>query len=102
MQAFKRPRFLLDLAGELSWLKNKAGADVAERWYQELLNAIEQLERQPYLGRKRSDLKPAGIRSWRIKQFPRWLLFYTVEGENLILLRVRYGMMDLLKIFETE
>jgi hypothetical protein len=29
----KRPRFLLDLAEELTWLKDKAGAEVAERWY---------------------------------------------------------------------
>jgi hypothetical protein len=29
----KRLRFLLDLAEELTWLKDNAGADVAERWY---------------------------------------------------------------------
>jgi plasmid stabilization system protein ParE len=98
MQTLKRPQFLLDLAGELTWLKNQAGADVAERWYQELLATIEDLERHPHLGRKRPDLKPEGIRSWRIKQFPRWLIFYTAEDENLILLRVRYGMMDIARI----
>ena len=32
MAARKRPRFLLDLAEELTWLNQKAGAQVAERW----------------------------------------------------------------------
>ncbi len=75
MRICKRPRYLLDLAEELEWLKDKAGAKVAERWYQELLAAMEELKRHPQLGRQRSDLKPEGIRSWRIKRFPRWLIF---------------------------
>ena len=95
MQTLKRPRFLSDLAWELNWLKNKAGAEVAERWYQELTATIEELKQHPHLGRKRPDLKPEGVRSWRIKRFPRWLIFYMAEDENLILLRVRYGMMDI-------
>ena len=98
MQTLKRPRFLLDLAWELNWLKNKAGAEVAERWYQELTATIEELKQHPHLGRKRPDLKPEGIRSWRIKRFPRWLIFYMAEDENLILLRVRYGMMDISRL----
>ena len=32
MQVLKRPQFLQDLADELTWLMEKAGADVAERW----------------------------------------------------------------------
>jgi len=32
VNATKRPRFLLDLAEELTWLNDKAGAEVAERW----------------------------------------------------------------------
>jgi plasmid stabilization system protein ParE len=102
MQILKRPQFLLDLAGELNWLKDKAGADVAERWYQGLLDTIEELKQHPHLGRKRPDLKPADIRSWRVKRFPRWLVFYRADGESLIFLRVRYGMMDLPKSFETK
>ena len=48
MQILKRPQFLLDLAGELNWLKDKAGADVAERWYQGLLDTIEELKQHPH------------------------------------------------------
>jgi plasmid stabilization system protein ParE len=96
MRVVKRPRFLLDLAEELAWLNQRAGPEVAERWYRSLLATIEDLKRHPHLGRERQGLKPRGIRSWRLKHFPRWLIFYSVrEKRTLVFLRVRYGMMNL-------
>jgi plasmid stabilization system protein ParE len=99
MQVLKRPQFLLDLAAELTWLKDKAGAGVAERWYQALCATVEDLKRDPHLGRERLDLTPKGIRSWHIKRFPRWLIFYTLRQDGaLVLLRVRSGTMNLLAL----
>jgi plasmid stabilization system protein ParE len=94
-RALKRPRFLLDLAEELTWLNEHAGPEVAERWYQSLKETIQFLEQHPLIGRPRKDLTPAGIRSWRVKNFPRWLLFYTVRDGQVVLLRVRSGTMNL-------
>jgi plasmid stabilization system protein ParE len=97
MRVLKRPRFLLDLAEELTWLNEKAGPNVAESWYEALIDTIQLLQQHPLLGRERKDLAPNGIRSWRLSGFPRWLLFYTVDqAGNLVLLRVRQGTMDLL------
>lgn len=79
MRAFKRPRFLLDLAEELTWLNDRAGAETAERWYQALTETIHFLVQHPLIGRPRRDLHPEGVRSWRLKHFPRWLIFYTVR-----------------------
>ena len=96
MRILRRPRFLLDLAEELTWLNEKAGPEIAEAWYEALNATLRQLQRHPHLGRLRKDLSPAGIRSWRISDFPRWLIFYGIEGErNLILYRVRQGTMNL-------
>lgn len=96
MNAAKRPRFLLDLAEELYWLKDKAGADVAERWYAALLVTIQFIEKNPLVGRERKDLTPAGIRSWRVRGFPRWLIFYAVTGKKeIVFYRVRSGTMNL-------
>ena len=95
-RVFRRPLFLLDLAEELTWLREKAGADVAEGWYQSLKGTIQLLQRNPFLGRPRKDLSPPGIRSWRISGFPRWLLFYGVDRQKgVILYRVRQGTMNL-------
>jgi plasmid stabilization system protein ParE len=92
----KRPRFLLDLAEELYWLKDKAGAEVAERWYDALVATVQFIEKNPFVGRERKDLSPAGIRSWRVRGFPRWLIFYAVTPKKAVVFyRVRSGTMNL-------
>jgi plasmid stabilization system protein ParE len=92
----KRPRFLLDLAGELTWLKDKAGAEVAEKWYDALLVTVQFIGKNPFVGRERKDLTPAGIRSWRVRGFPRWLIFYAVTSKKAVVFyRVRSGTMNL-------
>jgi plasmid stabilization system protein ParE len=96
VSAAKRPCFLLDLADELIWLNDKAGAEVAERWYAALLATIEFIEQNPHIGRGRKDLSPAGIRSWRVSGFPRWLIFYAITREKeIVFYRVRSGTMNL-------
>jgi plasmid stabilization system protein ParE len=96
VNAAKRPRFLLDLAEELTWLNDKAGAEVAERWYDALLVTIQFIEKNPLVGRERKDLTPAGIRSWRVRGFPRWLIFYAVTTQKeVVFYRVRSGTMNL-------
>jgi plasmid stabilization system protein ParE len=92
----KRPQFLLDFAEELHWLKDHADAGVAERWYYSLQDTIAFLQKHPLAGRERADLKPAGIRSWKISEFPRWLIFYQVKNDReIVFLRVRAGNMNL-------
>lgn len=41
MSALRRPRFLFDVAEELTWLKDHAGVEVAERWYEALWSTIQ-------------------------------------------------------------
>jgi plasmid stabilization system protein ParE len=92
----KRPQFLLDLAEELVWLNDNAGAGVAERWYQSLQNTVIFLQEHPLVGRERADLAPTGIRSWKISHFTRWLIFYQVKNDHeIVFLRVRAGNMNL-------
>lgn len=95
MELKSRPRFYLDVAEEVEYLTRRADAETAARWHAALDQTIKQLLRHPHLGRERVDLKPLGIRSWRVNHFRRWLVFYEVHENSLVLLRVRYGMMDL-------
>ncbi len=96
MEIYKRPQFLRDVAEELIWLLEKAGAEVAESWHDAVWMTVEELAKHPFIGRERKDLSVRGIRSWRVTKFPRWLIFYAVEGDQrIVLLRVRQGAMDL-------
>lgn len=95
MHLVTRPRFYLDVAEEVEYLATKAGSETALRWKKCLNDTIAGLLLHPHLGRLRSDLQPSGIRSWRVERFSRWLIFYATKEDALVLLRVRYGMMDL-------
>lgn len=95
MQLSARPQFYFDVAEEVEYLATKAGAETALRWQESLNDTVANLLAHPLLGRPRTDLQPPGIRSWRVEKFRRWLIFYAVREDTLVLLRVRYGMMDL-------
>ena len=95
MELTIRPRFYLDIEEEVENLARRATPDTAVRWHNAVERTIRQLSLHPRIGRERLDLKPSGIRSWRVDRFRRWLIFYRICDRKLILLRVRYGMMDL-------
>jgi plasmid stabilization system protein ParE len=95
MKLVIRPQFYLDLQQEIENLAERAGAATAVRWHGAVERTVNQLTRHPYMGRCRADVNFANVRSWRVEQFRRWLIFYQVREDILVLLRVRYGMMDL-------
>jgi len=94
MELVTRPQFYIDIGEEVEYLASKADPEIATRSHRALDQTIEQVLRQPYIGRARPDLQPSGIRSWRVNHYRRWLIFYALRDDKL-LLRVRHGMMDL-------
>jgi plasmid stabilization system protein ParE len=97
MSVYVRPSFYYDVAREELWLLRRAGAETADLWHEALWDTIHFLQKNPFIGRQRGDLEHKNIRSWRVKHFERWLIFYEVrESEDaLILYRVVSGTMDL-------
>jgi plasmid stabilization system protein ParE len=95
MQLVVRPKFYDDIVDESAWLVENAGAEIAHRWHEAVWQTLAELDKFPFLGRERRDLTPLGTRSWRVNQFARWLIFYTVRDDTLVFLRVRHGMMNL-------
>lgn len=98
MNTLIRPLFYQDVADEVAWLAENAGPEIAGRWAEAVWNTVSALELQPHLGRARTDLPFPGVRSWRVNDFGRWLIFYGVRETVLILYRVRHGAMNLLKL----
>jgi toxin ParE1/3/4 len=101
MKLNKRPIFLADVAECADYLCTEAGEDVAQRWKQALDRTLSLLGKFPELGRLRRDLPYPGVRSFFLKEFPRYLIFYRIEQHSLDLLRIRHGMMHLPGLFET-
>jgi plasmid stabilization system protein ParE len=100
MKVVKRPLFLLDVAECADYLFTEAGEEVAPRWKDSLEKTIALLVKFPELGRIRHDLPFPGVRTFFLKEFPRYLIFYRLERDVLDLLRVRHGMMHLPGLFE--
>ena len=91
--------FEADFAELVAYFHDNAGSDLSVRVENEICRLIELLLQHPELGRLRRDLKPSGIRSFGVPDFRNYLLFYQINGGELILLRIRYGGMDLPAIF---
>lgn len=67
----------------------------AARFVASFKATVDQLARMPGLGRLRHDLGPPDTRSWRVRGFGKYLIFYEVLPDHLRLLRVLHGTRDL-------
>ena len=79
MKVLKRPVFLLDVADCADYLFTEAGEDVARRWKESLDGTIALIAKYPEIGRLRHDLPFPGVRTFFIREFPRYLVFYRLE-----------------------
>ncbi len=87
--------FEADFAELVAYFHDNSGSDLSVRFENQICELIELLMQHPELGRLRMDLKPDGIRSFGVPDFRNYLLFYQIKGEDLVMLRLRYGGMDL-------
>lgn len=93
-----RPQFYLDVAEEVAYLAEHAGAEIAVRWAESVWATVTELKKFPHLGRLRPDLPFPSVRSWRVSGFGRWLIFYGVREATLVFYRVRHSAINLLKL----
>ncbi|MGA3267064.1 MAG: type II toxin-antitoxin system RelE/ParE family toxin [Verrucomicrobiota bacterium] len=93
--------FECDFAELAGYFFEQAGTGVSRQFEDSISRLAKLLLRNPELGRARRDLKPEGIRSLPIPDFRNYLLFYRVDGNSLVLLRVRFAGMDLPALFQS-
>jgi toxin ParE1/3/4 len=67
----------------------------AIRFAQAFESTIVMLAGAPHLGRLRPDLGLPQTRSWRVRGFENYLLFYDILPEKVRILRVLHGSRDL-------
>jgi toxin ParE1/3/4 len=100
MKVIKRPLFLQDVEECADYLFAEAGEATALRWRDLLKRTIASIAKFPEMGRLRHDLPFPGVRTFFLKEFPRYLIFYRLSDAAVELLRVRHGMMHLPGLFE--
>ena len=79
---------------------------VAAKFIQFLDITYEQLTRMPELGTKKDFAHPEmqNVRIWPVKKYRNYLLFYRIEEDRILILRVLHGARDYEGLFggETE
>jgi len=73
----------------------KYDRDTAEVFLGAAYDTFEFLATNPGLGRPRPEFGHAGLRSWRVKGFRRFLIFYREAAEGIQVWRVLHGARDL-------
>ena len=86
--------FEADFAEITAQLSVLASPETSLRWEEAVIRLTSLLQKHPELGRVRRELRPAGIRTFVIKELPDFLLFYRITSTEIIFLRFRYGGMD--------
>jgi plasmid stabilization system protein ParE len=94
--------FEADFAEITALFAIEASPAASLRWENSIIRLVGLLRKFPELGRVRRDLHPAGIRTFGVKEFPDFLVFYRTTANEIIFLRVRYGGMDLTRMFAEE
>lgn len=88
VRVVRRPCFLDDLSDAYAWIAPESEAS-AERLLRSVDLTIERLRRQPNIGARR-DVLASGLFSIRARPF-RHLIFYRIEGDRIILIRLLHG-----------
>ena len=99
----KKPRLVLsdaaiaDVLEQADWYRAQAGRTFAVRWEEAVTSALAAVLRRPRPGAPCSFRSPElqGVRRTIIPKFPKHLLFYRFEEEEVFVLRVVHGARDL-------
>ena len=103
----KQPRLafsdaaMADVLEQADWYRRHAGEPLAQRWERAVTSAIAHVLRFPASGSPCAFPSPElrGVRRTMIPRFPKHLMFYRFEEEEVFVLRVVHGARDLESLF---
>lgn len=100
---YLRPRAARDLE-EIADFIGRVNQPAALKFLDAAEQTFAQLARRPMLGRLRyfRHLRLMGLRSWRIKQFPRFLVFYRPIESGAEIIRILHVARNLERVLATK
>ncbi len=88
-----------DFAEIVTQFAGEVSPALSVRFENRMLAAVELIASQPEIGRRRKDLAQPNLRSFRVAGFESYLIFYQVRAEDVFLVRVLHGAMNLPAMF---
>jgi toxin ParE1/3/4 len=98
-----RPPARIDLLESYAFI-GLGSAGNADRFLEAAEHTFRQLADWPTMGRRwRTPIRRlSNVRVWRVRGFPKWLVFYLSSDEAIEVLRVLHGARDLHAILNDE
>jgi toxin ParE1/3/4 len=92
---------MMDILEQAEWYQQHSGEALAGKWENAVASAILQLSKNPHAGSlcKFRNAEIVDTRRIGIPQFRKHLIFYSVTGGELTILRVLHGARDLESLF---
>ena len=87
--------FESDFADIIAYFAGEVSAELSVRFENRVIQAVELISKTPEIGRRRKDLKPGDIRSFHVAGFDSYLIFYQLQADDVLFIRVLHGAMDL-------
>lgn len=99
-EIFKRPQAERDIEECFVFIAED-NIDTAVYFLVAVENSFEQLAKFPLLGKQREfqDKRFQNMRMWYVKGFESYLIFYTVTGNKIEVIRVVYGSRNIEELF---
>ncbi len=88
---------IADVLDQADWYIQQSGQPLAQRWEKAVTSAISRVVSHPAAGAPCTFKPPElrGVRRTTIPGFPKHLLFYRFDGEEVLVLRIVHGARDL-------
>jgi len=86
-----------DMLEQAEWYEQQANSDLSKQWEEAASSTIIRLVQRPYSGapcRFKSD-SLRGLRRVTVAGFSKHLVFYRIENNSVVILRVIHGARDL-------
>jgi len=92
---------IADILEQADWYAAQSGRPLARRWEKAVMSAVSLVVRRPAAGAPCTFRPPElqDVRRMTISGFPKHLLFYRFDDEEVFVLRVVHGARDLERLF---
>jgi toxin ParE1/3/4 len=90
-----------DILEQVVWYEEQANARLAKRWESAISQALLRIVKNPHSGSPCSfkAVELRGVRRISVAGFPRHLIFYRIDKDSLLILRIVHGARDLQSLF---
>jgi plasmid stabilization system protein ParE len=93
-----------DILRQVEWYAERGLPDIAQRFSAAAREAIDALVALPGAGAPKCSDNPqlAGLRTWPVKGFDKFLVYYLARPELLTVVRILHGKRDIGAILESQ